>query len=212
MPSGLAFSTDVYHRNNRKDRNQAAMNNMGMERGRMRKEPDNQSLPSDSLGKATAKINRKTAAAASTFRRGDEDPNDSDSDTEHQFTYLAQDWPEDSIMRLNARLADARALRAASATENCDYLQSPGMTPCFPDDFSQMPTFTWTGWEWRGYCDEPTPLVQPSVESSSNTSASHYEIMTASRDKDHDGNAGGYYRLPADSYAAVLPSIWASRK
>ena len=27
--------------------------------------------------------------------------------------------------------------------------------------------------------------------------------MTASRDKDHDGNAGGYYRLPADSYAAI---------
>ena len=129
------------------------MNNMGMERGRMRKEPDTQSS-----GKATAKIDRKTAAAASTFRRGDEDPYDSDSDTEHHchFTYLAQDGLEDRIMRLNARLADARARRAASAAEYCDYLQSPCMTPCFPDDFSQMPTFTWSGWEWRGDCDEPT--------------------------------------------------------
>ena len=69
---------------------------------------------------------------------------------------------EDRIMRLNARLADARARRAASAAEYCDYLQSPGMTPCSPDDFSKMPTFTWTSWEWlglRGDCDEPTPLV-----------------------------------------------------
>ena len=160
------------------------MNNMGMERGRMRKESDNQAS-----GKATAKIDRKTAAAASTFRRGDEHPYDSDSDTEHHFTYLAQDGLEDHIMRLNARLADARARRAASAAEYCDYLQSPGMTPCFPDDFSQMPTFTWSGWEWLGDCDEPPPLVQPSVESSSNTSANNYEIMTASRDKDYNVNA-----------------------
>ena len=74
MPSGLAFSTDVYHRNNHKDRNQA----MGMERGRMRREPDNQSS-----GKATAKIDSKTAAAASTFRRGNDDPYDSDSVTQN---------------------------------------------------------------------------------------------------------------------------------
>ena len=53
MQSALAFSTDVHHLNNRKDRNQATMNNMGMERGRMRKEPDNQSSE-----KATAKIDR----------------------------------------------------------------------------------------------------------------------------------------------------------
>ena len=71
------------------------MNNMGMERGRMRKEPDNQP---ESSGKAAAKIARKTAAAASTFRRGDEDPYDSDSDTEHHFTYLAQDGLEDRII------------------------------------------------------------------------------------------------------------------
>ena len=32
IPSGLACSTDVHHRNNHKDRYQAAMNNMGMER------------------------------------------------------------------------------------------------------------------------------------------------------------------------------------
>ena len=67
--SGLAFATDVYHRNKRKDSNQATMNNMGMERGRMRKEPDN-----SSSRKATAKIDRKTASAASTFRRGDDSP------------------------------------------------------------------------------------------------------------------------------------------
>ena len=145
------YNKDVHHRNNSKDSNQATMNNMGMERRRMRKEPDNQS--SD---KATAKIDRKTDAAASTFLRDDEDPYDSDSDTEHHFTYLAQDGLEDRIMRLNARLADARARRAASAATYCDYLQSPGMTPYFPDDFSQMPTFTWSGWEWRGDCDEPT--------------------------------------------------------
>ena len=48
----------------RQDSYEATMNNMGMERGRMRKEPDNQSS-----GKATAKTASKTAAAASTFRR-----------------------------------------------------------------------------------------------------------------------------------------------
>ena len=31
MPSGLAFFSDVYHRNNRKASNQATMNNMGIE-------------------------------------------------------------------------------------------------------------------------------------------------------------------------------------
>ena len=54
IPAGEAeYNKDVHHRNNRKDCNQATMNNMGMERGRMRQEPDNQS--SD---KATAKIDR----------------------------------------------------------------------------------------------------------------------------------------------------------
>ena len=66
VPAGEdEYNKDVHHRNNRRASNQATMNNMGMERGRMRKEPDNQSS-----GKATAKINRKTAAAASTFRQG----------------------------------------------------------------------------------------------------------------------------------------------
>ena len=77
MPSGLAFSTDVYNPNNSKDSYhismrqggqasfaratkqlmptsrgcQATMNNIGMERGRIRKRPDNQSS-----GKAMAKI------------------------------------------------------------------------------------------------------------------------------------------------------------
>ena len=83
MPSGLAFAMDVHHRTNRKDRNQATLNNMGMERGRMRKEPDNQSS-----NRATAKTDLKTAAAASTFRRGDEDPYDSDSDTAYHFSYF----------------------------------------------------------------------------------------------------------------------------
>ena len=57
------------------------------------------------------------------------------------------------------------------------------MTPCFPDDFIQMPTLTWTGGEYIPDCDKSTVQVQPSVESCSNASASHYEIMTASRDK-----------------------------
>ena len=58
----------------------------------------------------------------------------------------------------------------------------PGMMPCFPDYFSQMPTFTWTGGEYITDCDKSLVQVQPSVtvESSSNASASHYEIMTAS--------------------------------
>ena len=76
MPSGLAFCTDVHHLSNRKDSNQAIMNNMGVQRGRMLKEPSNQSS-----GKATAKIARKSAAAASTFQRGNEDPYDCYSDT-----------------------------------------------------------------------------------------------------------------------------------
>ena len=40
-------------------------------------------------------------------------------------------WP--IFMGLKARLADARALRAASAMEYCDYLQSSSMMPDFPD-------------------------------------------------------------------------------
>ena len=65
MPSGLAFSTDVHNRNNSKASYQATMKNifyLGMECGRMHKEPDNQSSC-----KAMAKIACKTAAAASTF-------------------------------------------------------------------------------------------------------------------------------------------------
>ena len=46
-------------------RREAIMNNIGMERRRMLKELDNQSSC-----QATAKIARKTAAAASTFQRG----------------------------------------------------------------------------------------------------------------------------------------------
>ena len=61
---------------------------MGMERGHMRKEPDNQST-----GKAMAKIARK-AAAASTFRRGNKDPHDSDSDPAYHFSFFVQDWLE----------------------------------------------------------------------------------------------------------------------
>ena len=63
LPSGLAFSMDAHHLNNRQDSNQATMNNMDIKRGCMWKEPDDKSS-----GKATANIARKTAAAASTFR------------------------------------------------------------------------------------------------------------------------------------------------
>ena len=71
------------------------------------------------------------------------------------------------------------------------------------DDLSQILTFTWTGGECIPDCDKSTFQVQSSVESSSNASASHDEIMTASRDKDDDVNASGYDRLPADNYAAI---------
>ena len=77
LPLGLPSSKDVYHRNNSNDcyQAQATMNNMGMERRCMGKEPDNQSF-----GRATAKIARKTVAATSTFQRGHEFLYDSDSD------------------------------------------------------------------------------------------------------------------------------------
>ena len=91
----------------------------------MRNEPDNQSS-----GKATAKIDSKTAAAAaSTFRRDDEYPYDSDSDAAYHFSYFVQDGLEDRIMLLEAQLAYVRALCAASAVEYCDYLQSSCMMP-----------------------------------------------------------------------------------
>ena len=142
---------------------------MATERGRMRNDTDNQSS-----GKATGKIDRKTAAAASTFQRGDEYPYDSDFDTAYHFPYFVLDGLEDHITRLEARLADVRALRAASAVEYYDYLQSPGMIPGFPDEFGQMPTFTWTVhsrlWEYIPDCDKSTVQVQPSVQSSSNFS------------------------------------------
>ena len=63
------------------------MNNM--ERGRVQKEPDNQSS-----GKATAKIDRKTAAGASTFLWGNEDPFDSDSDSAYHFSYFVHDFTD----------------------------------------------------------------------------------------------------------------------
>ena len=52
-------------------------------------------------------------------------------------------------MRLEAQLADVRALRAASAMEYCDHLQSSGMMPDFPDISSEsnLQPFTWTGGE-----------------------------------------------------------------
>ena len=69
------------------------MNNMGMERGCMRKEPDNQSS-----GKAASKIASRTAAAASTFRRDNEDPYDSDFDPACLFSYFVQDLLEARVM------------------------------------------------------------------------------------------------------------------
>ena len=116
------------------------------------------------------------------------------------------DWLEDRIMRLIAPLADARARRAA---EYCEYLQSPGMTPCFPDDFSQMPTFTWTGWEYIPDRDESTAQVQPSVESSPNASASHYrdEIITASRDNgSHMYGLGSVCTFPNRQSLQIAPA------
>ena len=148
-------------------------------------------------------------------------------------------------MPLEALLADVRALRADSAMEYCNYLRSPGMKSYFQDIFGLQPTFTWSCGEDIPDCDKSIVPVQPSVESSSNASGSHCEIMTASRDKgshiyglgsvctfpnrqslqtvpaqackhyfgkeltepsnlsDYDVNACGYYRLPADSYAAI---------
>ena len=40
------------------------------------------------------------------------------------FPYIVQDGLEDRIMRLNPRLGDACALRAAFAMENSNYLLS----------------------------------------------------------------------------------------
>ena len=45
---------------------------------------------------------------------------DGDSDTAYHFTYFVQNGLEDCIMRLNARLADARARHEASAAEYCE--------------------------------------------------------------------------------------------
>ena len=70
----------------------------------MRKEPDNQP---ESSGKALAKIARKTAAAASTFRGDNEDSYNSDSDPAYHFFYFVQD-------RLEARLAEVCAASAAN--------------------------------------------------------------------------------------------------
>ena len=58
MPSGLAFSMDMYHINNRKDSNQATMNTMGMERGHMRKEPGT-SLPARQQPRSPALLQDK---------------------------------------------------------------------------------------------------------------------------------------------------------
>ena len=108
---------------------QATMNNMGMEHGRMRKEPDDQSS-----GKATAKTARKTVAAASTFRLGNEDPYDIDSDPGYHFPHFEQD-------RLEARLDNPCA---APTVEHFDPLWSPGTIPYLPDMVNSRPW--WHGW------------------------------------------------------------------
>ena len=95
----------------------------------MQKEPDNQSS-----GNEVAKIARKTAAAASTFRRGNADPY-SDTDPAYHFSYFVQDL-------LEARLDNACA---ASVVEHCDPLWLACTVPYFPDIFVQQPTFTSTG-------------------------------------------------------------------
>ena len=82
-------------------------------------------------------------------------------------------------MQLAARLANVRALHAAFAMEySGDDLRSPGM---MPDISSPQQTFTWTSGEEIQVpdCEKSTVQVLSSAESSSNASASHYEIMTA---------------------------------
>ena len=98
-----------------------------MERGRMLKEPDNQSS-----GKAAAKIDSKTSAAALHSYRAMKTP---------MIMILTHHIIFPSSRTLNALLAYARARRASSAVENYDYLLSPSIMPCFQDDFSQMPKF-----------------------------------------------------------------------
>ena len=84
-----------------------------------------------------AKIDSKTTAAASTSRRGNEDPYDSDSYPAYCFPYFVQD-------QLETRLDNACA---ASSVEHCDPLWSPGMIPFFPKIFGPQPTFEWAGGE-----------------------------------------------------------------
>ena len=136
-----------------------------MECGRTPKEPDNQSS-----GKATTKITCKTAAAASTFQRGNKDPFDNDSNplASYQFSYFVQD-------RHEARLAD---VRATFAVEYCDPLLSSSMMPYFLYIFSPQPTSTWIGGENIPDCYKSTVQVQPSVQSSSNVLVSHLAATT----------------------------------
>ena len=96
----------------------------------------------------------------------------------------------------------AAAQSAAFAIEYCNHLLSPCMMPDLPDISSPQPTFTWTGGEDISDCYKSSFQVQPSAKSSSNALASHYEIMTASRDKDYDVNAveDAYFTLQADSH------------
>ena len=159
MPSGLALCTDVYHRNNlnRKDCNQANMNNMGMERGRMQKEPDNQF--GDFINKICTQV-----------------PNLS------IFRAIASSRSTYDIYKFLIQLAWKKYFGPVKATAKIDR-KTAATIPYFPDNFGLQQTFTWTGGEDILDCDKSTVQVQPSVESSSNASASHYEIMTASRDK-----------------------------
>ena len=104
----------------------------------MQKEPDNQSdgLP----GRQQPRSRARLLLLHSTFRRGDEEPYDSNSDTAYHFYYFVQDRLDARIMPLQARLADDRALNAASAMEYCNYLQSFGMISYFQDISSLQPT------------------------------------------------------------------------
>ena len=108
------------------------MNNMSMERGCS--QPVFRPVSS---GKTMAKIDSKTTAAASTSRRGNEDPYDSDSYPAYRFPYFVQD-------QLETRLDNACA---ASSVEHCDPLWSPGTIPFFPKIFGPQPTFEWAGGE-----------------------------------------------------------------
>ena len=98
---------------------------------------------------------------------------------------------------------------AASAVEFCDPLWSPGTIPqaYLLDIFGSQLMFTRTCGEDIPDCNESAVPVQPSVESSSNVLASHYEIMMASRDKgSHMHGLGSVCTFPTRESLQTVPA------